>query len=134
MATSTNNLQLTLNQLDSLNTSIINRTIGPISFAGTVGEFVVGSLPSSSQTTITLPTATVFQCYIKNTTTASSSVNNTITVNWTPQGGSTATITVLGPAQAIALWSPSSSSTAGITAMNFVASNAPVYFEAFFGG
>lgn len=113
---STNKITLSLQQLDSSNVPVVNRVIGPISYAGTVGGLTVKTLASGANT-ISLPATAVYQIYVKNLDTA-----GTVTIIATPQGGASATLAVLGPGAVFALWEATSAATYGYTAITLTAS------------
>lgn len=135
MANSTNKITHTLTQTDSVNTDIISRLIGPVTFSGSVGQFAVSSVPSSSVAqTVTLPTTSVYQFYLKNMMASSTSQSRTLTVTLTPQGGSSAVVQTLGPGSVMTMWHAASSSTYGFTALSLSASEANISYEIFLGG
>jgi hypothetical protein len=130
MSASVNALSLSLNQQDSSGTNILNRSIGAISYSGSVGEFKVGKLGDTSEHSQTLPQglSTVLQFYFKNTHATAK-----ITIAVTPSGGSKATIGVVGPGGEFSYWMASSSGV-GLTAIYYTSDTADATFEDFIGG
>lgn len=129
MANSTNNLSIVISQQDSNNVNIVNRLIGAISFAGIVGTFIEGRVLSVSQQTITLPVAQPLQFYFKNTDTVAE-----FTIVWTPQGGASATVQVLGPGAVILFWQPATDTDYGVSDIKYTSDTNPGSFEYFIGG
>ncbi len=136
MAGSTNSLTLTLLQQNSIGGTVVSPPAITSAFTATVGQYVLGSLTSSSvATAITLPTTTVMNCYIRNLAPSASSQANTITVNWTPgSSGISSTVFSLLPSAVIAFWAAASSSQTGFIALSLQPSNANTPYEIFLGG
>lgn len=130
MSESVNSLSLLLNQQDSSGVNILNRSIGAISYSGSVGEFFKGTLADTSEHQQTFPQGltTALQVYVKNTHATAK-----ITVAWTPTGGAKSTIVVLGPGAGIALWEATATSV-GVTTLYLTSDTAAATFEAFIGG
>lgn len=131
MATSTNALTLLLNQQDANGVSILNRTIGAISYAGGLGQFLVGDLEDTSAHSQAFPStiATINQFYFKNT-----HATAVITVTWTHTTGASAVVQAVAPGGVIAFWNPVVTSPAGITALSLTSDTANATFEMFLGG
>lgn len=130
MAASTNNLSLVVNQQDSAGVNVLNRTIGAISYAGLVGQWTDGLLVTINvAVTITLPTPTVLQLYLKNT-----HASAIITVTWTPQGGASNISEKVAPGGILVFWNPVTNTTAGITALILNPDTANTTFDLFLGG
>lgn len=124
----TNNLTLVINQQDADGVNILNRSIGAISYEGSVGEFESGKLTDTSEHQQTLPVTTVFQFYFKNTHASAK-----ITVAWTPSGGAKSTIQVVQPGGELSFWHPVVTS-GGFTALYYTSDVANATFEHFIGG
>lgn len=78
----------------------------------------------TSATSLTLPLAQANFVYIKNL-----HASQTVTVSWTPTGGSSATIATLGPGNLIVL-----AGANGVTAVSLTASGASTPVEYIIGG
>lgn len=131
MAVSENNLTLRVNQQDVNGVNIVDRTIGAISYDGSVGEFRVGNLSDTAEHQQTFPQGltTALQFYFKNTHATAK-----ITVAWTPTGGAKSTIAIIGPGGSIALWGATSAGSVGFTALYLTSDVAAATFEYFIGG
>lgn len=129
MAASTNKFTLTVVQLDADNVNILNRTVGPISYAGSVGVFAKGTLVDTNPATQTLPTPIALQYYLKNT-----HVSAVITVTMTPQGSTSEIVHQVQPGGIFAFHDPVTSATAGVTAISLTSDTANTTFEQFIGG
>lgn len=129
MAASTNKMTLTLAQLDADNVNVLNRVIGPISYAGAVGDFKKGTLADTNATSQSLPTTIILQYYFKNT-----HVSAVITVTWTYQGGASQVIRKVQPGGFIAFSDPVTAATAGVTAISLQSDTSGATFEQFCGG
>lgn len=132
MSASQNNLSLVLNQQDASGINILNRQIGVIPFAGTVGAFYDGILTGTGATTITFPVGLTncLQFYFKNT---HASAN--ITINWTPLAATGSVIAQkLVPGSALLCWQTATGSSGGITAVTGTADAVNATFECFIGG
>lgn len=134
MAESTNNLTLVVNQQDANGVNIVSRTIGALSYAGSVGVEFKGLLTTTGATSFTLPTANVLQVYIKNTHTGA-----ILTLIGTPQSGASATLCKIYPLSAYAYWATTitgatGSSGAGFTALSLTSDTVNATYEAFLGG
>jgi hypothetical protein len=125
---STNKLLLTLQQLDITGIPVLNRQIGYASYNANVGQFQVLNLGSGANV-ITLPASPVLQLYVKNL-----HATNTVTLIWTPQGGASVTVQVLGPGGVALFWQTATAVTYGITALTLTASGANTPVEMFAGG
>lgn len=132
MAESVNALSLLLNQQDANGVNIINRSIGSISYSGSIGEIRKGTLTGTGevqQTISPLGLTTVLQYYFKNTHATAK-----ITVTWTPTGGAKSAIDVIGPGGIIVMWSATSAGNVGFTALYYTSDTAGGTFEDFIGG
>jgi hypothetical protein len=131
MADSENNLSLVLNQQDSSGVNILNRSIGAISYDGSVGDFTKGKLTDTAEQQQTFPEglSTALQFYFKNTHATAK-----VTVAWTPTGGAKSTIAIIGPGGVIALWGATSAGSVGFTALYYTSDTANATFEHFIGG
>lgn len=127
--TSTNSLTCTLTQLDKDNVGVLSRILGPITFPGTSGELAQGIVVGTSPVSLALPTSPALQVLIRNTHAA-----NSLTVTWTPAGGSSAVVQVLAPGGLVAVWAPVSATGAGVTAISLTGSAAGTTAEVFLGG
>lgn len=97
-------------------TLTVSKTLSQ-AFDGTVCSQGEAVKFGTSPTTVTLPISPTQIVYIANL-----SQTATVTVTWTPTGGSSATVTVLQPLAA--LLSMESNTTSGITALSITASGA----------
>ena len=128
MAASQNNLTLVINQQDTNGVSILNRTIGAITFAGIVGQFSNGILVTGA-TTLTLPTANIYQFLFQN-----NHASSVVTVTATKQGGTGAIIDLVGPSGVLAVWGQTSGSTEGYTAITLNPTVSGTPYHMFLGG
>ena len=127
MSASQNNLSLTINQQDTNGVNILNRLIGPIAAAGTVGEFINGILTTTGATAITVPTTNVDQFFFKNTH-ATAQINLNLT-------GATGTALIrIAPGAIIAIWAPSTGASGAITAITGTSDVANATYEIYMGG
>lgn len=134
MATaSQNNLSLVVQQQDVNGVNILNRSIGPVSYSGAVGQFTDGILLTTGATSIAFPVGltNALQIYVKNT-----SATGNITINATPLSATGSVIIAkLGPgAISVPLWSPVSGSSGGYSAMTGTADTTNCTCEIFIGG
>ena len=130
MAASTNNLTLLINQQDSSSVSIINRTIGAVSYGGVAGEFDKRTLAADTSIhALDLPCANVLNFYFKNT-----HATAVITLTATVQGGSSQVIAKVQPGGVFVYWSPVTSATAGYTAISYTSDTASATAEMYLGG
>lgn len=131
-----NNLAITLQQLDN-NSIILTRRSENFSYtlpAVGMGEWRIGNLVDTSSHSISLVglVPQVLQLLLKHTGSGSTT---TITVVWTPYGGSSCTSIVLYPGDMIGFWSVNAATTSnGISALAMTASVANTPFELFIGG
>lgn len=114
------NLQLTDNL--SGDTSFLKQLI--LSYTGTVSSFAQSFLLGTASTTISLPNSSAQFVYIRNVPTTFSS---SVTVSWTPNGGTSATVVTLSPGASIVL--SETDATNGITALSLVATSANTPIE-----
>jgi hypothetical protein len=84
--------------------------------ASTFGQATIGTSPVS----VTLPASPTQLLYAANLQTGKAGSTNTLTITWTPQGGTSAQIMVLQPQSVLFFFNPG----AGITALSVVASGA----------
>ena len=132
MAASQNNLTLVINQQDTNGVSILNRTIGAISFAGTVGQFSNGILITGATTlsgTGSLPTANIYQFLFQN-----NHASSIVTITATKQGGTGAIVDLVGPSGVFAIWGQTSGSTEGYTSITLNPSVSGTPYHMFLGG
>lgn len=134
MATaSQNNLSLVLQQQDASGVNILNRSIGPVTYSGSVGQFNDAILTGTGATTINFPVGltNALQVYVKNT-----SATGNITINATPLSATGSVIIAkLGPgAVSVPLWTPVSGSSGGFSAMTATADTTNCTLEYFIGG
>jgi hypothetical protein len=115
------NLQLTDNIAG--NTTFLKQLV--LSYTGTISSFAQNLMIGTSPVTVAIPSVSAQFLYIRNlpTTFASS-----LTVAWTPNGGSSETVLILSPGSAI-LFSETDTVN-GITALTLTATavNTPVEF------
>jgi hypothetical protein len=88
-------------------------------YTGTVESYGQNVIIGTSPTTVALPVSPSQFVYVKNLSTTSS---NTVTVTWTPNSGSSASIVILDPG-AIIIFSEVTT-TNGISALSITASAA----------
>ena len=125
-----NSLSLVLSQQDATLNYLMARTIGPVSYTGTVGESLIeGTLADTAAHVQTLPTANVLQFYFKNT-----HATAVITVTATVQGGSSQVVKKVQPGGVVVAWDPVTSATAGYTALTLTSDTSGATFEMFLGG
>lgn len=124
---SNNYLTLLLQQTDTTGTPILNRNIGPVQYAGSVGAFTNAILSDTSSHAQTLPVVTVLQFYFRNTATAGN-----ITVTWTPSSSSSNVVKKVGPGGTLAFWETAAGD--GITALTIQSDTNPATYEMFLGG
>lgn len=115
------NLKLTDNL--SGDTSFLKQLL--LSYTGTVSSFAQSFLLGTSATPINIPSTAAQFVYIRNVPTTFTS---TVTVTWTPNGGTSSTIATLGPGASIIL--SETDTTYGITALSLAASvvNTPIEY------
>ena len=128
MAASQNNLTLVINQQDTNGVSILNRTIGAITFAGIVGDFRNGLLLTGANA-FELPTANIYQFVFQN-----NHASSVVTINATKQGGTGSVIDLVGPSGVLAVWGQTSGSTEGYTAITGNPSVSGTPYHMFLGG
>jgi hypothetical protein len=114
-ATLNGNLQLTDNLSGS--TTFLKQLL--LSYAGTVSSFSQGLLVQPTPINIGIPYVTAQFVYVRN---VSATAGANVTVSWTPNGGSLATVIVLSPGSAI-LFSETNQ-TNGIGALSLIATSA----------
>ena len=130
MASSQNNLTLTLVQQDSGGNHILGtsgRTPADFKWGGTVGVFYENLLIGTSATTITLPISPTVNVYIKNL-----HATQTLTITATPNGQSSVVLDILGSGEVYLRWG--TASARGLTALSLAASAASTNIEMFLGG
>lgn len=129
--TTTNRMLLTLQSIDPNGIPIVNRQIGPVSYVGTAGSCSVITIANAATPlSITLPITPTLQLYVRNVTNGF----NLLTVQWTPQGGSNATVQTLGPGGVVLIWQQTTSTAQGITSLTFTGSLANTAVEYCLGG
>jgi hypothetical protein len=128
---STNNITWTLQQLDPAAKTLAGpRPITLSDTAASVGDFRgIGRLIDLTQITIGLPVAQVRQLELRNTHSTAA-----ITVVWTPNGGVSATVLVLGPGDGICFWHQSTGATLGISQLKLQSDTTNATYEMFLGG
>ena len=94
-------------------------------YTGTVESYGQSVIVGTGVTTVSLPVSPAEFVYVKN---LSSTAGNTVTVSWTPTGGSSAVVIILDPNAFIILSEIGTSN--GITALSFTAnaSGTPVEY------
>lgn len=127
---STNNITFTLQQLDSAAKTLASRTVTLSDTAATVGDFRgIGTLIDATLTTIGLPILQVRQLELRNTHTTAK-----ITVTWTPNGGASAVVLILGAGDGICFWHTAAGATLGISQLKLQSDTANATYELFLGG
>ena len=136
---STNQLSLTLRQLDLSGTPILNRTIGPLSWNGTTGNFLLLTSSPTPQT-ITIPKFPVLNVYIRNLAVPSSPGADLLTLVMSPYGGAQNSLTQLVGAGAVyVIWEVSQPCSgcggidAGISSLRISSTGASTPVEVFLG-
>lgn len=125
-----NTLSLSVQQFDDLDNTLARRVATVTDSSPSAGDFRgKGILTTTSITAIGLPIAQTRQVYVRNTHASAK-----ITVTWTPNGGASATVAVIGPGDAIALWSQTTGSSYGISALSLTADIANTTYEIYLGG
>lgn len=114
------------------NVTLSDNVSGSTTFSKVLNSVVTGDLSSFAQslpvgtsaTTLSIPNSLAQFVYIKN---LSSIAANTVTVTWTPGGGSSATVITLDPGGVLIL---AENGVSGISAMSILATavNTPVEF------
>ena len=129
-AESQNNLTIVLNQQDDLGVNILNRTLGAFAYAGTVGNYFIGTLVGTGVVAFTLPTTNVHQVLVVNT-----HATAVYTVIGTPQGGASATLGKVLADGMFVYWGIASGASGGYTAVSLTSDTATgSTFSAFLGG
>lgn len=127
-----NNLTYTLQQLDATGTILARRVQTISNTTITTGEWRVGNLPTNGATSISFTGLVTqpLQLILKNT-----AASGTLTVTWTPNGGASATVIVLGPGDIISFWHTASGASFGISALSLQSSlSTGNSYEMFIGG
>lgn len=127
MASSVNNLTLSINRQDSSGVNVENRTIGAISFSGVSGEFDIRQAPDTSSHALDLPTTEVNQVYIHNT-----HASATLTITGTVTGGASQTVCKIAPGGVFVVWQPVAGK--GFSALAYQSDTSGATFEMFLGG
>ncbi len=127
MSASQNNLSLILNQQDSNGVNILNRLIGAIACAATVGELINGILTTTGATMLTVPTTNVGQFLFYNTHATANIVLNTT--------GATGTcLHKVPPGGIVTVWNPATGASGAITNITGTADVANATFLCYMGG
>lgn len=128
---SQNNLTLTLQQLDDSGNILARKSQTVSDTDPTIGEWRVGNLPSTAQVTVGLSglITQVRQVLIKNTHASAH-----ITVVWTPNGGTEATVLILGPGDIISFWHTNTGDDFGISSLKLTTDTVNTPYELFIGG
>jgi hypothetical protein len=133
MSTSTNNVTLTIIQYDGSGVNLLGsssgngRTVGPLSLAGTAGQYTQALNVGVGSTVLSLPVSPTVNVYIKNL-----HATQTVTITATPNGGGGAIIGTLGPGELFLWWGIAQAR--GFTAISLTASGANTPVEMFLGG
>jgi hypothetical protein len=127
----TNALTATITSTEQSTSNVpINRGTGNPSFNCDFANFFTYLALNNGSNTISMPQIPACQVYVRNLDPA-----KTVSVSWTPNGGSLDSIIVLNPGDMILFWcNPAGTTTPGITAMNLNASAAGCLVEYFIGG
>lgn len=121
-ASITGNITLT----DSVTGTVpLSKALANLSFTGISSEFSQSFMVGTSPTDIDIPTTYTQFVYLKNV-----APSNTVTVTWTPSGGSSAAVATLQAGSAIILCGSNTSTASGITDLSITASanNTPIEF------
>lgn len=121
----TANLVGNITLTDSVSGTVqLTKPIVGVSFLGTVSTYANQLEIGTSPTSIGLPISPTQFIYVKNLTPTTST--NTVTVTWTPNGGSSAVVVLLEPGAFILLGGPT---TGGISALSVTASTSSTPIE-----
>lgn len=126
-----NNIVYTFTQLDALGATLVRRQYSLSDTTPTVGDYRgFGVLPTAAlEVVVTLPITQCRQVVVKNTHATAK-----ITVKWTPTTGAEVTVAILGPGDAIGLWSQAAGTTYGISTLKLTGDTTATTFELFLGG
>ncbi len=124
-----NILTATIQQLDNTAQQVLRRQVTVTDSAPTVGEWNVGNLPTTTPTVIALPIAQVRQLVIRNIHASAK-----MTVTWTPTGGASATVLVLGPSDVVGFWHQTTGTSYGVSALTLQSDTANTPYELYLGG
>jgi len=108
-------------------TVALKRLFQSLATTGTIFVESQGGSVGTSPTSLTLAVSPVQFFYIKNT-----HANQTLTITWTPNGGSSNPVVTLEPGSAIILCEVATG--AGITAISLMASGASTTYEFLYSG
>lgn len=128
-ANATNTLQLTLTSADQNGVISITRGAGNPSLAGAVGDLTINQLLANGDNTIALPSAVVFNLYIKNN--AANGSGQKIVIKATPSGGAQQTLAALEPGGVFCWWNTINTDNPGgysNLVLNANAANVPVEY------
>src|ERR1700675_4390042 len=124
MSASQNNLTLAVNQQDSNGVNILNRIVGALACAGTVGECINGMLTGTGATTLTLPTTNVDQFMFHNTHATANIVLNVT--------GATGTgLLKVPPGGVVVIWNSTTGASGSLTAITGTPDVANATYEVF---
>ena len=125
----TNTLTATITSTeDSTGVIPVNRGMGNLAFDSNYGAFCYYEKLVVGDNSIQLPNAKAFQIYVKNI-----DPSLTITVKYTPQGGSQQVSPLLYPGDVFVIWQEVTNASAGITGL-IVNSTGTALIEYFLGG
>jgi len=124
-----NILTTSLQQLDSVGQTMSRRVSTFTDTTPVAGDFRSAVLIDTSELTVTLPTAQVRQCFFRNTHASAK-----ITTKWTPNGGVSATILIVGPGDGVMFWHQAAGSTYGFSQLKITSDTANATYELFLGG
>lgn len=124
----TNSIQLVPKVIDA-GAVVAQRSVTVTDATAAVGGITQRTFPSTAEQTISLPITQTRQVFIRNTHASAK-----ITVKWTPNGGAEATITVLGPLGAVALYDPNTHSSNGISGLKLTSDVSGSTYELGLGG
>lgn len=118
-----------IQELDVNGQTLARREISASDTSATAGEFNSGYLADTSQTTIGLPITQVRQLWLRNTHSSAK-----ITVVWTPNGGASATVIILGPNDQCMFWHNNTGTSYGISSLKLTSDTSAATYELFIGG
>lgn len=111
----TGGLTGTITMTDNLSGSVQLQKALSFQYVGTIFDYAQGLVVGTSPTSLTLPLSPNQFLYIKNLSTA-----NSVTVTWTPNGGSSNPVLTIQPGATIIY--VETNTTSGITALTVTAS------------
>lgn len=120
----------TLQQLDTNGNVKARSSQSVTQNSPTAGQLIEGSAPDTGAHSITLPITQPRQIVFYNTHATAK-----FTIIWTPFGGASATINLIGPGGVLALFDPTAATTGnGVSALSVTSDTSGGTYELFIGG